>query len=249
MTTPAARAIAALPLKEMEASLLRSGILASVDDLGLDRAVFSEAIDVASYVHRDQTRNQRGGMPLVHYIEHPLRNTLRALRYGVTDADTLVAVILHDTVEDGAFDMAGVLAGQPATTEEEARTTALAFVRMRFGTTVADAVSGLSNPLLGEGMSRSAKNAAYVEHVAEAIRSTPVLVAKFVDFADNALSLHHTDEAYARKQATKYLPLVALFDARLDDPDVAALVGPDAVAAMREALDGNRLSELAASPV
>jgi (p)ppGpp synthase/HD superfamily hydrolase len=245
MTNPAARAIATLPLKEMEASLLRSGILARVDELGLDRARFAEAIDVASYVHRGQTRKQRGGMPIVHYIEHPLRNALRALRYGVSDPDILVAVILHDTVEDGAADMASVLAGRPAETEEEARATALEFVRDRFGEAVSEAVGGLSNPLLDDRLSRAAKNEAYVEHVAEAIRSTPVLVAKFVDFADNALSLHHSDATYARKQATKYLPLVALFEQRLGDPDVAELVGADAVARMREALDGNRLRELA----
>lgn len=245
MSNPASRAIAALPLKEMEASLLRSAILEAVEELQLDRQRFGEAIDVASYVHRDQTRKQRGGMPLVHYIEHPLRNTLRALRYGVTDPETLLAVILHDTVEDGAFDMAGVLAGRPAASEEEARATALEFVRDRFGAEVAEAVSGLSNPLLDDDLPSAAKNAAYVEHVAEAIRSTPVLVAKFVDFADNALSLHHADRSYARKQATKYLPLVELFDRRLSDPDVSALVGPAAVARMREALEGNQLSSLA----
>ncbi|BDZ50734.1 hypothetical protein GCM10025867_29750 [Frondihabitans sucicola] len=249
MTNPAARAIADLPLKEMEASLLRSAILRAVDDLELDRAAFGEAIDVASYVHRDQTRKQRGGMPLVHYIEHPLRNTLRALRYGVADPGTLLAVILHDTVEDGALEMAAVLADRPAATEEQARETALGFLRERFGAAVAETVLGLSNPLLDDELSRAAKNRAYVEHVGEAIRSAPVLVAKFVDFADNALSLHHADSAFAQRQAKKYLPLVALFEERLGDPDVTALVGADAVARMREALDGNRLRELAAPPV
>lgn len=247
MTNPAARAISELPLKDMEASLLGSAILACVVDLGLDRDRFTEAIDVASFIHRGQTRKRRGGMPVVHYIEHPLRNTLRALRYGVTDADTLVAVILHDTVEDGALEMASVLAGRPAATEEEARATALAFLGQRFGTEVAATVEGLSNPLLDDGLSRTAKNRAYVRHVARAAESAPVLVAKFVDFADNALSLHHADDAFASRQAKKYLPLVALFDQRLGDDDVRDLVGPDAVARMREALDGNRLGDLARS--
>jgi hypothetical protein len=241
-------AIAALPLKDMEASLLRSAILDRVAALGLDGADFREAIDIASYLHRDQTRTQRSGMAVVHYIEHPLRNTLRALRYGVADADTLIGIVLHDTVEDAPLEFSEVITGHRALSESEAREHAFVFLSTRFGDPVARIVGGLSNPLLPEGLSRARKNAAYLEHVRDAIASPQVFVAKFVDFADNALSLHHSmDRVFVKRQATKYGPLVALFAGRLDDADVLALVGPDVIARMKAHLADNRLEEFAAS--
>ena len=240
-------AIAALPLKEMEASLLRSAILDGVTTLGLSEADFREAIDIASYLHRDQVRKQRGDMPVVHYIEHPLRNTLRAIRYGVTDADTLLSIVLHDTVEDSAVDFSQTVAGIPTTDESEARENAYTFLATRFGDAVAQIVHGLSNPLHPGGLSRSEKNELYLSHVREAIESPQVFVAKFVDFADNALSLHHSpNDDFVKRQATKYEPLVALFAERFRDDDVLALVGAPTVAQMRAQLDENRLEEFAA---
>jgi hypothetical protein len=243
MTNVVTAAIAGLPLKEMEVSLLRSAILDQVAALDLNGADFREAIDLASYLHRDQTRQQRGSMPLVFYIEHPLRNTLRALRYGITDPDTLIGVILHDTFEDAAQEFSAVIAGIPAATEQQARENALSFLGQRFSPAVADIVNGLSNPLLPDGLTRARKNEAYIEHVGA---SPQIFVAKFVDFADNALSLHHSMNAgFVKRQATKYGPLVVLFAARLDDADVLAFVGPEAVEDMKAQLAANRLEEFA----
>jgi (p)ppGpp synthase/HD superfamily hydrolase len=250
MPNAVSAAIASLPLKEMEASLLRSAILEQVNALGLSQADFREAIDIASFLHRAQTRKQRGSMHLVHYIEHPLRNTLRALRYGVTDPDTLIGIVLHDTVEDAPEEFSTVLAQHRPTGELDAREHAYAFVSDRFGAPVAAIVRGLSNPLLPNTLSRAAKNTAYIEHVRSAIASPQVFVAKFVDFADNALSLQHSkDRGFARRQATKYRPLVAMFSARLDDADIADLVGSKAVALMKHQLAGNRLAELSTADV
>jgi hypothetical protein len=154
MPNAVSAAIASLPLKEMEASLLRSAILEQVNALGLSQADFREAIDIASFLHRAQTRKQRGSMHLVHYIEHPLRNTLRALRYGVTDPDTLIGIVLHDTVEDAPEEFSTVLAQHRPTGELDAREHAYAFVSDRFGAPVAAIVRGLSNPLLPNTLSR-----------------------------------------------------------------------------------------------
>jgi (p)ppGpp synthase/HD superfamily hydrolase len=250
MPSDVSAAIAALPLKEMEASLLRSAILEHVMTLGLSEPDFREAIDIASFLHREQTRKQRGSMHLVHYIEHPLRNTLRALRYGVADADTLISIVLHDTVEDAPHEFSAVFAGHEATAELDAREHALGFLADRFGLAVAQIVRGLSNPLLPAGLSRTAKNRAYIDHVRTAIDSPQVFVAKFVDFADNALSLHHSmDRGFVKRQAIKYRPLVALFAARLGDDDVQKLVGPQVIARMTRQLEGNRLAEFSTAEV
>ena len=69
--SPVKEQIAALPLKEMEASLLRSAILNYIGELDLDGTQFRHAIDLASHLHRNQTRQNRGNMPKVHFIEHP----------------------------------------------------------------------------------------------------------------------------------------------------------------------------------
>src|SRR5689334_18399095 len=82
----------ALLVMEIEERAEKLGILESVH----------KAIYLASYVHQGQTRSNRGPLPRDTYITHPLRNTLRLMRYGVEDADVLVASILHDTVEDHA---------------------------------------------------------------------------------------------------------------------------------------------------
>ena len=250
MPTVVTDAIAALPLKEMEASLLRGAILDRVIDMGLVEQDFREAVDIASFLHRTQTRKQRGEMTLVHYIEHPLRNTLRALRYGIVDPDTLISIVLHDTVEDEPEQFSAVIAGHQSTSEHDAREHAFAYLSGRFGPQVEAIVRALSNPLQKHGLSREQKNAAYVEHVAEAIASPHVLVAKFVDFADNALSLHHSaDRGYAKRQATKYGPLVPIFAARLEDDDVRILFGADAVSQMKAQLADNRLAEFATATV
>jgi (p)ppGpp synthase/HD superfamily hydrolase len=246
--TIVAAAIASLPLKDMEASLLRSAILAEIAQHGLSEPDFTEAIDIASFLHRDQTRKQRGDLPLVHYIEHPLRNTLRALRYGIADPDTLIGIILHDTVEDEPEQFSVVFAQHEPSSEHDAREHAFAFLAQRFGAPVERIVRALSNPLLPTRMDRSQKNAAYVDHVRLATESPAVLVAKFVDFADNALSLHHSrDDVFVARQATKYAPLVEIFTQRLDDVDVLALVGASAVERMKEQLAANRLDELSAA--
>lgn len=73
-----------------------------------------------------------------------------------------------------------------------------------------------------------------------------VFLSKFADFGDNLLSLHHSQNPSMTKElATKYLPLVEHFRARLKQPDLAALVGAAGLAAMRTHLEGNRLTEFA----
>jgi hypothetical protein len=249
--------IAALPLKEMDATLLRSAILDAAREADLDIELISRALDIAAYAHRNQTRASRGKMPRVHYIEHPYRVALRVIRYGLRDVteqelqDGIIAAILHDTVEDCAKELALVLLGiDTPVTEAEARAHLLGFYAREFGTVVSLTVQRLSNPLSSKKLTREESNAEYVDHVLEAIVDALVFIIKFADFADNALSLHHSMAGDGWRMvvrlATKYGALVAPFSARLDDADVLALVGPEGVAAMRKHLGGNRLAEFAA---
>ena len=243
------RAIGDLDLKEMEASLLRTAILTAVTRMGHDTALFERAIDLAAYLHRAKHRRQRGPMPLVHYVEHPLRNTLRAIRYGVTDEHTLFAIVFHDTVEDHVWEFAR-LATMPGTViddESGAREIAFGYLAHHFGYIVARAVRGMTNDLLPAGLTRAEKNVRYIDHVDQAMReSARVVVGKFVDFADNALSLHHSmDVRFVTRQATKYAPLEPLFLERFDDPAVLELFGHGVIDEMRRALAGSRLREFA----
>jgi (p)ppGpp synthase/HD superfamily hydrolase len=255
--------ISALPLKEMEASLLRSAILSQFDTGPTHKRV-AEAIDLASYAHRAQTRQHRGVMPTVPYIEHPLRNAHRAQRYGVTDPDTIIAIILHDVVEDCSEIIASEIIASEIIASEicgmshhfgfDARAATLAYIQDRFGTEVARIVHALTNPLLPDGLTRQQKNALYVEHVLAGILDLKVFIAKFVDFVDNALSLHHSvNPGMTQRLATKYLPLVEPFRARLALPDLTLLVPVEGVRQMLEHLDGNQLEVQAvlgtASPV
>jgi len=107
----------------------------------------------------------------------------------------------------------------------------------------------MTNDLLAAGLTRAEKNARYVEHVDRAMRKNPrVVVCKFLDFVDNALSLHHSmDAGFITRQATKYAPLEPLFLARFDDRAVLELFGQGVVDEVRRALAGSRLREFAAA--
>ena len=63
-----------------------------------DVAQLLEALRFAAHKHRTQRRKDVDASP---YINHPIEvATLLATRGGVTDLATLMAAILHDTVED-----------------------------------------------------------------------------------------------------------------------------------------------------
>jgi guanosine-3',5'-bis(diphosphate) 3'-pyrophosphohydrolase len=63
-----------------------------------DIALLLRAIDFAAYRHRKQVRKGSEGVP---YVSHPVAVAELIARVGrVTDIVTLVAAILHDTIED-----------------------------------------------------------------------------------------------------------------------------------------------------
>lgn len=65
-----------------------------------DIALILRAASFAAYKHRDQRRKDEAASP---YINHPLSLArVLAVEGGVTDATTLCAALLHDTIEDTA---------------------------------------------------------------------------------------------------------------------------------------------------
>jgi (p)ppGpp synthase/HD superfamily hydrolase len=228
--SPADTLIVALGLKEMDSSLLSRAIILGAFDAGLSAQPFTDAISFAAYVHRKDTRAQRAGMPRVHYLEHPLRNTLRLMRYGCADPAVLIASILHDTVEDHAEEIAREFTGVTASGEQGARELALAYVQTEFGLPVSKIVRGVSNPFHPAGLSKKEKHEAYCSHVTEAIADVRVALVKFSDFVDNAFSLNHTLSPTTRDMvaglASKYAPLVIVFEDRLSRADIAEFITP-----------------------
>lgn len=251
MTTPIlAQALRALPLKDMDPVLLRSAVMSASAELGHDLVALDEAIDLAAYAHRTQLRANRGPMANVHYIEHPLRLALRLLRYGVTDAEVIIAAVLHDTVEDGAETLALLLLGR-SVSEAEARGEVLAFYSGHFSPRVAHLVDAVTNELPGEDRPvKAERNRLYVEHILSVIDDAGVFAVKFSDFVDNALSLHHTfaggNQKMVPPRAVKYLPLIEPFTARTNDQDVLTMMSEYGVEQMRRHLQGHRLHEFAA---
>jgi guanosine-3',5'-bis(diphosphate) 3'-pyrophosphohydrolase len=65
-----------------------------------DAARLLQALDFSAQKHRDQRRKDSGASP---YINHPIEvATVLSAAGGVTDLVTLIAAILHDTIEDTA---------------------------------------------------------------------------------------------------------------------------------------------------
>lgn len=181
-----------VPLKEMDSGALTMALLEAAEDESIDWGTsspkdFRRAINMATFWHRDQTRANRGNLPRTPYIEHPLRNAMRAYRWGCTDGETMTAIVLHDTVED----CANQIANDESLGPHEARAKALSKIKGVFGEPVASIVECVSNPIRDRKMTKEEKRIAYRDHVRESISDPKVFVTKFADFADNAGGLHH----------------------------------------------------------
>ncbi|MFE6967242.1 HD domain-containing protein [Agromyces sp. NPDC057679] len=209
-----------LSLKEMDPSLLADTIVHEFPDPSAEQTLRG-AIAFASYVHRNDTRAQRGPLPRDPYITHPLRVAVRLIRYGVTDLDIILAGILHDTVEDHPTEIAEKFGPNLGVD------TAIDVVARMFGAETARLVAAVTNPPMPQGATRARKHELYREHVADTITDPKVAMVKLSDFVDNAFSLGYTvgqRPQMVLNLATKYTPLVDVFETRVFQDDVLALV-------------------------
>ncbi|QWY84078.1 SpoT-like ppGpp synthesis/degradation protein [Microbacterium phage A3Wally] len=206
------------PLKDLDSVSLAS----KLRQLFIDRypvaqtEKLNDAIQIASYLHRTDTRRgERGNMPNPPYIEHPLRVALRLHTFGVRDVETYFAAVLHDTVEDHPFEFADFEGVDKTTDEAQARTNALNFIGGKFGYVTAATLESVSNPILPEGTPKAEKVASYLAHVkAEVQRSPRALILKFSDFVDNAGSLHHHyayNDPKVKYFIERYSPLIPVY--------------------------------------
>jgi guanosine-3',5'-bis(diphosphate) 3'-pyrophosphohydrolase len=63
----------------------------------MDAGALLDALELASMKHRDQRRKDREASP---YINHPIAVASLLWRAGVRDETTILAGVLHDTIED-----------------------------------------------------------------------------------------------------------------------------------------------------
>jgi GTP diphosphokinase / guanosine-3',5'-bis(diphosphate) 3'-diphosphatase len=65
----------------------------------MDAGLLLAALELASIKHRDQRRKDQAKSP---YINHPIAVARLLWAHGVTDPTTILAGVLHDTIEDTA---------------------------------------------------------------------------------------------------------------------------------------------------
>lgn len=213
-------------LKEMDAALLTTELLDQASRLGfLPTAI--RAVSDASYLHLGQTRMARGNLPRVPYIEHPLRNSLRLIRWRVEDEATIIGTIFHDTVEDCAARIADLRPDDEGTHRE----VAFRWLSEGYGADALFVVRALTNPIIDPSLPQAKKDRVYRDHFLEAVAPYKrPLLSKSSDLCDNAGSLHH-HVGIARpdslvRRATKYRPV--LLDAR------GAILGHDDITGFTE---------------
>lgn len=233
----------ALDLKQMDSALLAAEIRFRGVSVGLDPTTTELAIATAAWAHREQRRLIRGDLPRTTYIEHPLRNAARVLRWGVTSEPIVLACILHDTVEDAAFELADLFGDGAGGDEGAAREIVLRQFAAAFGERVAELVRALSNPLRTESLGEDDAHRAYREHVVDVVADPEVAVCKLADLVDNALSLHHTGspgDPRTARLARKYAPVLEVLRERVAAQDVRDLLSADGYRAVTEALPAGK---------
>jgi len=169
-----------------------------------DRGKIERALRHMVDLHLDQ-KDRPDGTP---YVSHPLDVALQVIDdVGCTDADMVVAALLHDSVEDQAEKLGGNLES------------ALDTLVDRYGRRVAELVRHLTNPDFeelvlrrwpGEPLTRGRKNQLYLEHVQHiAETDLDAFAIKLCDFSCNALRLENVEDPQRRqKLEQKYAPVV-----------------------------------------
>lgn len=216
--------------------------------LGMSGEVVSSSIDLASIVHSAQKRGNRGLFSETPYIEHPLRNAVRLLRWGCHDQDVVVAAVLHDTIEDGAQQFVSAVARVGREVPElEARAMLSDHIKNAYGPRVLTLVEAVTNDYTTDTQKSQAtveeRNQSYCEHVRKTIAGHPgAFLVKLSDFVDNAGGLYHADipgrEDFVVRLARKYLPVVKVFEDEMEQMDLP--VAPESLGAIRAQLATTR---------
>lgn len=183
----------------------------------VDKEQFHDALVHAAIWHQGQTRANRANLPRTPYIEHPLRNVLRAYRWGIRNGDVLTAIVLHDVIEDCADKITGY-----KTRDDNAdvqRDEAVQKIAAMYSPRVAHVVLEVSNPLVSQEekkvLTQTAKRKAYVEHLENVLDDPDVFIVKLADYMDNAGGLFHNYQPGEEEKLTnmynKYMMALDVF--------------------------------------
>ena len=242
-----------LSLKEMEGSLLSFSIMElSSDAKHFNQTKIRESLELAAYLHRNKTRENRANLPKDTYITHPYRNTVRLLKYGVKYNEVIIASILHDTVEDHAFEIVNEFTDLDAhkLTLEQLMAESIIVYEKIFGKEIARLVNAVSNPPFPKTWTKAEKRKGYAVHVIDAIQDPKVFLIKVSDFVDNAVGLYHNTgrPEMVAHLSTKYLLVVDEFLTLVNNDTFAAKLNipVEGINAIKEHLNmgKTRLQEL-----
>jgi (p)ppGpp synthase/HD superfamily hydrolase len=191
---------------------------------GADRRLVAGAAAWAGQLHAAQRRTREP------YVSHVLRVTLRILcYYQVHDPEVLVAALLHDTVEDQPWAMAGLPVGPGPPPREQA----LAVLTKRHGRRVARLVNAVTNQPDRPEIDRIQQ---YVKHLATALDDEPwARVIKLSDFTDNGCGISYAIGPKVHHLARKYTPAVPVLRDLLARPDTP--LHPDVKVHIHQQLD------------
>lgn len=189
-----------------------------IDFNDADRREIEDALALSMDTHIDEADPPDGP-----YVNHILRTVLYLVRdYGVTKKESIVAMFMHDSVENRASKLAAQ-SDTPAEIPERDR--AFAFLQKRFGKRVRVLVGAVTNPekIPGVTVTADEKNRAYAQHVKESIEDPDTAMIKLSDFTDNTRIADPANPLTPEKRAKlarKYLPVVDIFLDRLSRQDI-----------------------------
>jgi (p)ppGpp synthase/HD superfamily hydrolase len=209
----------------MDAAMLAYELSRETDRVISDpegREMVTSAAMLATHLHRNQTRRVRRDLPRVPYIEHPLRNALRLIRWGraTEDAARIVMALLHDVVEDCAQEIltdfaipAGIGEDVDVDAPADVQNAAIDWLKVAYGDRVGRAVALVTNKpfITREEYQAHIECLAYLAMNSYDRVPCDALIVKASDLMDNAGSLRHQLAAGEHPQtvqrlAEKYLP-------------------------------------------
>ena len=204
------------------------------------RELVASAYELGAWLHVD---DRHRGQP---YTYHFLRNAARAVAYlEVTDPDLLIAIILHDSVEDRSpeiveLGVANKLLQQPTKAQLEdtatMQSTANSLLGTVYGEKAATIIAGMTNaPSSGsETLTYEEKIDRYVTKVTKEIINPDVWIAKFVDWIDNGVGVLYSDLSPDSERIAhfryKYGRLIEPLEQRYRQDDIQARLSPSAKA-------------------
>jgi (p)ppGpp synthase/HD superfamily hydrolase len=182
-----------------------------------DHKRITQALELLQIISLDQEPRESGAPAISHALKVA---TNVACSVYPKQADPVIGALLHDTVEDRAEKIVE-LSGENLSADPKQQ--AIAILGRRFGPTVQELVTDLTNPDFarelkflgirpGSSMYKEKKRQLYTSHVEKIIRNPYVLIIKYFDYADNAF--HLNEEHWLKERDDrykKYYPLLQLF--------------------------------------